>query len=82
MAFSISLATMIVKVLDTEYAKRKAKGKQKTTVKAMADIHIGTLVKYDRRHDRLSVISRQGATDEIFDYIDTLGIDPQYLLGH
>ena len=44
--------------------------------------HINTLVKYDRAHNRLTVMGHLGATAEIFLYVERLEIDPQHLLGY
>lgn len=52
------------------------------TVKTFADIHTNTLLKYDRRHDRLSAMGHLGATGEIFHYVEKMKIDPQLLLGY
>lgn len=81
-AFIVSLATMICKVLDTMHPKLKEKGSRSRTIKSLADEHINTLLKYDRTHDRLSVMGPPGATGMIFDYIEAMHIDPQKLLGY
>lgn len=81
-AFVVSLATMVCKTLDGMHPGLKDPGEPKRTVKTFADIHTNTLLKYDRRHDRLSVMGHPGATGEIFHYIEKMGIDPQLLLGY
>ncbi len=48
-------------------------------VKALADIHLNTLVWYDRRKDRMSVTERAGDTAKIFGYADRLKVPPEYL---
>ena len=82
MAFIITLATMICKTLDHVLKERKQPGERRRTVNALADIHVNTIVKYDRQHDRLSVIGYPGATGDVFRYVEMLNIDPQHLLGY
>lgn len=81
-AFIVSLATMICKTLDYVLRKKKPKQAVKRTMKILADEHLNTLVKYDRAHDRLTVMGPPGATAEIFQYVERLEINPQHLLGY
>ncbi len=81
-AFVVSLATMICKVLDHVLEETRPSGERRRTMKALADIHLNTIVKYDRAHDRLSVMGSPGATGDFFTLVDRLQIDPQHLLGH
>ncbi len=81
-AFVVSLATMVCKTLDHVLEETRPAGEQRRTVKTLADIHMNTIVKYDRAHDRLSVMGKPGATSDIFGLVERLQIDPQHLLGY
>lgn len=81
-AFVVSLATMICKTLDHALNETKPPGERCRTVKVLADIHMNTIVKYDRRHDRLSVMGNPSATQDVFALIDRLDINPQHLMGY
>lgn len=81
-AFVVSLATMICKALDHVLKETKPPDERRRTIKVLADMHMNTLVKYDRRHDRLSIIGNPGATQDIFGLMERLQIDPQHLLGY
>ena len=82
MAFVVSLATMICKTLDHVLKETKPPGERRRTVKVLADMHMNTIVKYDRRNDRLSVMGNPGATQDVFALVDRLNIDPQHLMGY
>ena len=82
MAFVVSLATMVCKTIDHVLRTTKPSGERRRTVKSLADIHANTIVKYDRCHDRLSIMGGPGATGDVFSIVDRLEIDPQLLLGY
>lgn len=79
-AFVVSMATMLCTVANKVLEGTREKGDRKRTVKALADIHLNTLVWYDRRKDRMSVTGRAGDTAKIFGYADRLRVPPEYLL--
>ena len=81
-AFVVCLATMICKTIDFVLRKKKEPGERRVTVKSLADVHANTIVKYDRSHDRLSVMGFPGATSEIFAIAEKLSINLQHLLGY
>ena len=58
----------------------KQPGERHCTVKTMADVHVNTIVKYDRAHDRMAVMGRPGASKNVFDIFERLDIEPNYLL--
>ena len=82
MAFVVTLATMVCKTIDHVLKGRRQPGERRRTVNALADMHVNTIVRYDRQHDRLSVMGYPGATGDVFTYVEMLDIDPQHLLGH
>lgn len=79
-AFVVSLATMLCTVANKALKDAKPKGERRQTVKALADIHMNTLVWYDRRRDRMSITGRPGDTARIFACAERLKIPPEYLL--
>lgn len=81
-AFIVSLATMVCKTIDHVLRAAREPGERRRTMKALADIHANTIVKYDRAHDRLSVMGYPGATGDVFSLVEKLKIDPQHLLGY
>ena len=81
-AFVVSLATMICKTLDHVLKETKPPGERHRTVKVLSDIHMNTIVKYDRRQDRLSAMGNPGATQDVFALVDRLNIEPQHLMGY
>lgn len=82
MAFVVSLATMICETIEHVLERTRESGDCRRTVKSLADIHANTIVKYDRCHDRLSIMGGSGATGDVFSILDRLEIDPQLLLGY
>ena len=82
MAFVVTLATMVCKTLDHVLKERRQPGERRRTVNTLADMHVNTIVRYDRQHDRLSIMGYPGATGDVFTYVEMLDIDPQHLLGH
>ena len=82
MSFVVSLATMVCKTIDHVLRTTKPSGERRRTVKSLDDIHANTIVKYDRCHDRLSIMGGPGATGDVFSIVDRLEIDPQLLLGY
>ena len=81
-ALIVCLATMVCKTIDFVLRKKKEPGKRCIAVKSLADIHTNTIVKYDRSHDRLSVMGFPGATHEIFATAEKLSINLRHLLGY
>ena len=81
-AFVVSLATMLCKTIDHFLKITKQPGERRRTVKTMADVHVNTIVKYDRVHDRMSIMGRPGASKDVFDILERLGIEPNYLLEY
>lgn len=81
-AFIVSLATTVCKTIDHVLKETRPSGERRRTLKALADIHTNTIVKYDRAHDRLTVMGFPGATADVFALVERLRIDPQHLLGY
>jgi hypothetical protein len=81
-AFVVSLATMICKTMDHILNAGKPKGERARTVKVLADLHANTLIRYDRSHDRMTVMGHPGATTDVFTLLERLSVDPLFLLGH
>lgn len=81
-AFVVSLATMICKTMDHVLNAGKPKGERARTVKVLADLHANTLIRYDRSHDRMTVMGHPGATTDVFTLLERLSVDPLFLLGH
>ena len=81
-AFVVALATMLCSVANMVLKDRKPKGERRQTVKTLADIHMNTLVWYNREKDRMTITGKPGDTKLIFGYLDRLGIDPKYMLTY
>ncbi len=79
--FVVALATVQSIVADMVLRDRKPKGERRQTIKALADVHLNTLVWYDRRKDRMTITGRPGDAELVFTYVDRLEIDPAYLLS-
>ena len=80
--FLTSIATMISKAMDIVLKRNTPKGRRALTMKYICDRKAGTVLRYDRDSDSVTILGEPGDREFIFDILDQLDIEPDLLLGY
>ena len=56
--------------------------KEVLTMKSICDRKAGTILRYDREKDSVTILGEPGDQEFIFDILGRLGIEPDLLLGY
>lgn len=83
MMFVISIAVLISNIADAMFRRAEAllDGRQLTMYRLAYEVQT-TIVQYSRSENTLRLMGPERVTKGFFDITDTLGINPQYLLGY
>ena len=77
-----SIASMISKTIDIVLKRGTPKGKRALTMKCISDRKAGTVLRYHRERDGVTILGEPGDQEFIFDILERLGIEPDLLLGY
>ena len=80
--FLTSIASMISKTVDIVLKRGTPKGKKALTMKSISDRKAGTVLRYHRDRDCVTILGEPGDQEFIFDVLERLGIEPDLLLNH
>ena len=83
MMFVISIAVLVSNIADAMFKRANTllDGRQLTMYSLASEVQ-NTIVIYSRSENTLRLQGPPKVTDRLFDHTDTLGINPQYLLGY
>jgi len=80
--FLTSIASMISGAIEILLKKSTPKGKKALTMKSICDRKAGTILRYDRKKDSVTILGEPGDQEFIFNILGRLGIEPDLLLGY
>ena len=80
--FLTSIASMISKAIDIVLKRTTPKGKKTLTMKSISDRKAGTVLRYHRERDGVTILGEPGDQEFIFGILERLDIEPDLLLGY
>ena len=80
--FLTSIASMISKAIDIVLKRGTPRGKKVLTIKSISDRKAGTVLRYYRERDGVTILREPGDHESIFGILERLDIEPDLLLGY
>ena len=71
---------MISKAIDIVLKRATLRGKKALTMKSISDREIGTVLRYHRERDVVTILGEPGDQEFIFGILERLDIEPDLLL--
>ena len=80
--FLTSIASMISRAIDIVLKRTTPRGKKALTMKSISDRKAGTVLRYHRERDGVTILGEPGDQEFIFGILERLDIEPDLLLGY
>ena len=80
--FPTSITSIISRVINIVLNRATPKGKMALTMKSISDCKVGTVLRYYRERDGVTILREPGDHESIFGILERLDIEPDLLLGY